>query len=291
MMGVRSIWLACAALGLAPAALAKAPAPAFPSAPKPVGRAGEWITDDDYPAVAVRNHMIGTTRFLAMVDATGKPTHCEIVDSSGFDVLDAATCHAIMERARFSPARDPHGQAVAGDYSNRIRWQIPQMGPVVVSEHFESMLLVIDKSNKITSCRARVHVHPTEAPESERPCGYGAQPPPSAAMAVLRGSDPRDTIDVEFQAGDAFTPALRTRMVSPVPGYTQSVLNVYHYTVNRSGKVEKCDYEEQRGNEHFAYDYCLESYAQTFDPPFSAFDKNGLAEGWHVARYLVKTGG
>jgi hypothetical protein len=66
-------------------------------------------------------------------------------------------------------------------------------------------------------------------------------------MAVLRGSDPRDTIDVEFQAGDAFTPALRTRMVSPVPGYTQSVLNVYHYTVNRSGKVEKCDYEEQRG--------------------------------------------
>jgi TonB family protein len=54
--------------------------------------------------------MIGTTRFLAMVDATGKPTHCEIVDSSGFDVLDAATCRLIMERARFSPARTPTGK-------------------------------------------------------------------------------------------------------------------------------------------------------------------------------------
>jgi TonB family protein len=95
---------------------------------RPAGNPGQWVTNDDYPASAMRQEHEGTSGFRLTYDATGRTTGCEITSSSGFAELDAATCRLLVERARFVPGRDAKGAQVGGTYSNRIRWQIPEAG-------------------------------------------------------------------------------------------------------------------------------------------------------------------
>src|SRR5688572_16759769 len=66
----------------------------------------------DYPQDALRAGEHGQVRFTLDVDAAGLPTNCTITTSSGFPRLDAQTCELLKLRARFTPARDPDGQAV-----------------------------------------------------------------------------------------------------------------------------------------------------------------------------------
>ena len=40
-------------------------------------------------------------------------------------VLDEATCELVTRRARFDPAKNNQGRAVAGNYSSAVRWQLP----------------------------------------------------------------------------------------------------------------------------------------------------------------------
>lgn len=95
------------------------------SSTTPTGSPALWISNDDYPARAMREEREGTTGFRLTIDAAGLPTGCEIIASSGHSDLDAATCNVVRERARFVPGRDRKGRPIGGTYSNRVRWQIP----------------------------------------------------------------------------------------------------------------------------------------------------------------------
>lgn len=94
----------------------------------PATNPGSWVTNDDYPASAMREEREGTTGFKLTIGADGLPIGCDIVAPSGHVDLDALTCQLIMQRARFTPGRNARGEAVGGTYSNRIRWQIPGDG-------------------------------------------------------------------------------------------------------------------------------------------------------------------
>jgi TonB family protein len=84
--------------------------------------AASIITASDYP----RNvRAEGTARFEIVVDAEGRPQSCAITTSAGNDALDKATCNAFMKRARFTPAKDGAGQAVAGRYRGSVTWKEP----------------------------------------------------------------------------------------------------------------------------------------------------------------------
>jgi TonB family protein len=84
--------------------------------------AASIITASDYP----RNvRAEGTARFEMTVDAEGQPQSCVITASAGNDALDRATCNAFMKRARFTPAKDSTGQAVAGRYRGSVTWKEP----------------------------------------------------------------------------------------------------------------------------------------------------------------------
>jgi TonB family protein len=80
------------------------------------------ITASDYPRGVSHE---GTTRFELQVDAAGRPTACAITISAGHDALDKASCTAFMRRARFTPAKDSAGQAVAGRYRGSVTWKAP----------------------------------------------------------------------------------------------------------------------------------------------------------------------
>ena len=101
--------------------------PSFtPRAAQPLGAPGTWVSDADYPASALRRGDQGATRFELAISPDGRVRDCRIAQSSGSADLDAATCARLSQRARFTPARNEHGDLVAGRYSGVIRWRIPE---------------------------------------------------------------------------------------------------------------------------------------------------------------------
>lgn len=104
----------------------KPPPPmATPRLPRPLTPPSTWVSDSDYPARDMREGNQGIARFQLSVGANGRVTDCAIVRSSGSESLDQATCDKVTRRARFDPATDALGNKVSGDYSNAIRWTIP----------------------------------------------------------------------------------------------------------------------------------------------------------------------
>jgi len=102
------------------------PPPAIAKKGGPKGNPGNWVTNDDYPASAVRASESGTTGFRLTYDATGKVTNCDVTGSSGSPRLDQEACKLLLRRARFNPNVDTAGNKTGGTYSNRFKWVLPE---------------------------------------------------------------------------------------------------------------------------------------------------------------------
>lgn len=111
-----------------PPPVAQPPAPPAPPAVavklSPRGSPGSWVTNDDYPPSAQRDGVEGVTGFSLAVGPDGRASGCSITASSGSSLLDDTACRLLMRRARFNPAKDVSGTAIASSYSGRFRWQI-----------------------------------------------------------------------------------------------------------------------------------------------------------------------
>ena len=94
--------------------------------PQPEQNLAAYVTNDDYPVEALARNGQGTVGFRLTVDAEGRPIGCAVEQSAGDAALDEVTCRIMMERARFTPAHDPAGHAVAGAITARITWRIQQ---------------------------------------------------------------------------------------------------------------------------------------------------------------------
>lgn len=92
---------------------------------RPRGSPGSWVSNDDYPAAAIRAEQQGTVGFTLSVDAEGRPSDCVVTRTSGVALLDETACSLMMRRARFEPARDAEGKAIAARWSSRFRWELP----------------------------------------------------------------------------------------------------------------------------------------------------------------------
>lgn len=139
---------------LAAAMLAILSVPALaaePSPPRPMGSPGDWITDNDYPAAALREDAEGAVRFVLGIAADGSVTDCTVQQSSGDERLDAATCALVRARAKFTPALDAKGRPTTGTYASSVRWQIPHdssLPPVMAV----SYRVVVEKDGSVSSC-------------------------------------------------------------------------------------------------------------------------------------------
>jgi TonB family protein len=84
-----------------------------------------YLSDADYPAEAARNGQEGTVGFQLSIRPDGLVSGCRIVSSSTYRALDDATCRLMRARARFAPAHDAAGNAIADTVTSRIRWMLP----------------------------------------------------------------------------------------------------------------------------------------------------------------------
>jgi TonB family protein len=91
---------------------------------KPLGEPQNWIASSDYPTSAVYEGLQGNTRVLYTIGVDGRATDCRAVVSSGNKELDASACRSIIANARFDPAQDSTGRAVASHRVDTIAWRI-----------------------------------------------------------------------------------------------------------------------------------------------------------------------
>ncbi len=69
------------------------------------------LTSRDYPPAAIRAWPRNGRVFVAVrVQLDGRATDCKINRSSGNPGVDGDTCRLVMERVRFTPARDENGR-------------------------------------------------------------------------------------------------------------------------------------------------------------------------------------
>ena len=104
--------------------------PAAVAQPRPVQPAESWFSVADYPTEARKAEVEGAVSVRLDVDSGGAPTACAVERSAG-PLLDAATCRILIERGRFHPARDAHGNAVAGTFTLQIVWRFPPPPPAL----------------------------------------------------------------------------------------------------------------------------------------------------------------
>jgi TonB family protein len=112
-----------------PAATGVAPLPsaglvAVPVIEPPRARANlaSYVSDDDYPASALKRGEQGRVAFSLAIGADGRVADCRITRSSGSSALDNATCRIMRSRARFTPARNALGHPAPGTHDGELRW-------------------------------------------------------------------------------------------------------------------------------------------------------------------------
>jgi protein TonB len=104
---------------------ASTPSGVAPLAARPRNDPARWITTNDYRSSWIARELTGTARFRLYIAADGRVTGCAITGSTGHAALDTATCRLLEQRARFEPARNARGDAVAGSFVNAVRWELP----------------------------------------------------------------------------------------------------------------------------------------------------------------------
>jgi protein TonB len=102
------------------------PKPSVASVAKERGNSANWVTTEDYPSRALREEREGVTGIAFDILPDGKVGNCRITSTSGSPDLDEATCRNFTRRARYTPAKDAAGNAIASTGSRRVRWQIPE---------------------------------------------------------------------------------------------------------------------------------------------------------------------
>ncbi len=102
-------------------------APAFTAQPpRPSNGPLGWVTNNDYPQRALQRGWEGDLTYALEIGTDGRVDDCRIVNSSGRSVLDETACRMISQRARFDPAIDSSGEAIAGIYRGAVSWMIPE---------------------------------------------------------------------------------------------------------------------------------------------------------------------
>jgi protein TonB len=108
-----------------------APPPPPPPPPPPIktvppisatGDLQALFRSADYPESAIVAEEQGPVTVRLTVGTNGRVSNCNVASSSGSRTLDRATCQILQSRAKFSPARDNHGNPTTDTVTTRIRW-------------------------------------------------------------------------------------------------------------------------------------------------------------------------
>lgn len=81
-----------------------------------------WIEADDISGYNPPRTGFQTLRFTLLVNSDGRVEECAVNSSSGSRSVDRRACRSMQRRARFEPATDANGNAIAGSYSSNVQF-------------------------------------------------------------------------------------------------------------------------------------------------------------------------
>jgi TonB family protein len=88
------------------------------------GNIASFVSNDDYPAVALDQNQTGIVAFALLIDEAGKVADCTVIETSGAASLDSQSCAVLRIRAKFTPAVGADGKPAKDALVGKIRWQI-----------------------------------------------------------------------------------------------------------------------------------------------------------------------
>lgn len=213
----------------------------------PLSNPGGWITEDDYPAQALRYEMTGSVGFRLRVDPEGAPSACETSYSSGWAFLDRTTCDLLMRRARFRPALDRRNKPVASYFSSRVRWEIPPGVPEPITNWRIAGIVKLAADDTVISCEEQVS-GPVPAEQGSACATFGKGLPAGVLLAIGGGGAPRTLI---FEASMTFEDAPPLALLATAPSHKVSSLSRVAFDISEAGLVENCR-TVPTGQEHWA---------------------------------------
>lgn len=198
---------------------------------RPLANPGTWVTDDDYPAAAARQNHQGTVAFQLTIDSSGLPAGCSVVQSSGFEELDQQVCSLMVQRARFSPARDASGKAIAAPYKGRFTWRMEQ-NETVFRPGSNRAEFELSADNVLRNCRSGDKVLETAG----QPCGTMTIGNVAGNLAPYgTGKHRRLTMEQRFETGG------HPSLVYDMPGEVKIARRTALFEADAAGKRVKCE--------------------------------------------------
>lgn len=120
---------------------------------QPVRPLIELISPDDYPVDAVARNAEGRALFQLSVNEKGTPFFCRILESTKEPSLDRVTCDLFMARAKFRPAVDAKGRAVADTYTSAVNWRLSgETADVLPFEPSRTVVAVYFTAGGVSHC-------------------------------------------------------------------------------------------------------------------------------------------
>lgn len=91
----------------------------------PKGSPNNWLRSADYPSGSIARGEQAIIRYRLTVDAAGQPTACAVQSAITKGDFAEVTCDLLKKRARFEPACDAKGKAMASYFVGSVVWIIP----------------------------------------------------------------------------------------------------------------------------------------------------------------------
>lgn len=91
----------------------------------PIGNIGAWIRTDDYPTKMLRAGQAAIVQVRLDVGPDGAVSKCHILETTRAKEFDDAVCQSFTKRAKFEPAIDSEGKAVASYWQRTVQFRLP----------------------------------------------------------------------------------------------------------------------------------------------------------------------
>jgi TonB family protein len=187
---------------------------------------------DDYPRGAAERGAQGTVGARLVVGRDGSVRSCSVTRSSGDAELDVATCTILQARARYQPARDRRGRAVADTADVSITWRLTETGEGTPFMPHRIVSSIAGSRDGSLSCWGEVDGTRGGEQTGENCARYG--PPLAAGVA-------------EQLMVMTFTPAEATAASGPAPRGIQAGEAEVELEILPDGSVGVCRLIRQNG--------------------------------------------
>lgn len=252
------------------------------TAPRIIGSPADWINPgSDYPAIARRVNLEGTTGFELTVGKDGHVIACDVTQSSGHDILDHATCDLLSKRATFRPAADSSGLPMTGTWRSRVVWRLSDFDGTRLSDSIQRVTFDLQGDDSTSNCKTEaIGNWPHEDMDG---CQSLSGTAPAFAAALRAGSN-AETQHIVMETGFALSDDVQAAHMAERDGWDRVALLALRFRLTEGGTVADCTIYETRGDPGFVTPRCT-LLAMWKYQPFR--DKDGKAVARQVGMTFV----